>query len=150
MNVILPDFICLKIIANRNPGLKYTTLITDKISNPNVHEICQKLLDRVNYIGVSIAAQLGVGGTLVYVIIGLGLLAKAMMDLSTGFTSSQASTEVLTLLPGVFTTMADAAFMIVPALGTTLAAVLSETMSNHINQVIDKWYKEQSDEPDDH
>lgn len=99
------------------------------------------LHDRVNYVGITLAGQIGILGTVVYVIIGLGLLAQAMTTLSGGFANA-GSGGLHDLLPEVLNTMSLAALAIVPALGTTLVGLVTEAMTNHINYLSANWTKE--------
>ena len=96
------------------------------------------LYNRVDYVGITLAGQIGILGTVVYVIIGLGLLAQAMNALSSGFADG-ASGRLFELLPEVFNTMSLASLAIVPALGTTLVGLLTEAMTNHIKYIYGKW-----------
>ena len=98
------------------------------------------MYSRVNYVGITLAGQIGILGTVVYVIIGLGLLAQAMTTLSGGFANG-GSGGLHDLLPEVFNTMSLAALAIVPALGTTLVGLVTEAMTNHINYLSAYWAK---------
>jgi hypothetical protein len=100
-----------------------------------------RLYSRVNYVGITLAGQIGILGTVVYVVVGLGLLAQAMATLSGGFADG-ASGRLFDLLPEVFNTMSLAALAIVPALGTTLVGLVTEAMTNHINYLAGKWEKQ--------
>ena len=100
-----------------------------------------RLHGRVNYVGITLAGQIGILGTVVYVVVGLGLLAQAMAALTGGFTDG-ASGRLFDLLPEVFKTMSLAALAIVPALGTTLVGLVTEAMTNHINYILEKWEKQ--------
>ena len=97
-----------------------------------------RLHGRVNYVGITLAGQIGILGTVVYVVVGLGLLAQAMATLSGGFADG-ASGRLFDLLPDVFNTMSLAALSIVPALGTTFVGLVTEAMTNHINYISGKW-----------
>lgn len=91
--------------------------------------------------GITLAGQIGILGTVVCVIIGLGLLAQAMTTLSAGFANG-GSGKLHDLLPEVFNTMSLAVLAIVPALGTTLVGLATEAMTNHINYLSADWTKE--------
>jgi len=116
-------------------------LFADLRKKPLSIDRISSFYDRVNYVGITLAGQIGIVGTVVYVILGLGLLAQAMSALSGGF-SDGASGRLFELLPEVFNTMSLAALAIVPALGTTLVGLLTEAMTNHINYIYVKWKKQ--------
>ncbi|MEA3415876.1 MAG: hypothetical protein U9R02_06925 [Thermodesulfobacteriota bacterium] len=107
-------------------------LFADLRKKPLSFKKVRCLHGRVNYVGITLAGQIGILGTVVYVIIGLGLLAQAMTTLSCGFANG-GSGGLHDLLPEVLNTMSLAALAIVPALGTTLVGLVTEAMTNHIN-----------------
>ena len=113
-------------------------LFSDLRKIPLSIKVTPCLYNRVNYVGITLAGQIGILGTVVYVILGLGLLAQAMTTLSGGF-SDGSSGRLFELLPEVFNTMSLAALAIVPALGTTLVGLITEAMTNHINYIYGKW-----------
>jgi len=116
-------------------------LLADLRKTPFTDARYQKMYDGLEYVGITVASSLGLAGTLIYVIVGLSLLAGAMINLSAGFAGGEVSTQ-MALLPEAFNTMARAALQIVVALGTTICALASECMVNHVNRIAEKWSKE--------
>jgi hypothetical protein len=76
-------------------------------------------------------------GTLIYIIVGLGLMAEPMIAIAEKLKAEQ---PVLEILPEVFLTMGQAVTKIVPALGTTVGGLLAEMLATSVKRTFDHWH----------
>ncbi len=92
---------------------------------------------RATFVGVDLAGLLGMTGTLVYIIAGLGVLATNMISLAQGIGGgAPVSGQLGPILEG----MAAACSTMVPALGTTVAAVASECLVVCLERLGARWH----------
>ena len=90
------------------------------------------------YIGGKLAVNIGMIGTIFYIMAGLYLMGETMSDMAGIITQTGNGGNMMELLP--FNKMAGASLKIVPALGTTLVGLVSEMMIDHAKKIAKQWY----------
>lgn len=98
---------------------------------------CFDKWQQLSYVSITRASQWGMLGTLGYIIVGLGLMAAAMMTVAENLQSQKPMMDVL---PGIFLIMAQSVMKIVPALGTTVGAQIAEMLAVRVKKIIEDWY----------
>ncbi len=90
------------------------------------------------YIGGKLAVDIGMVGTIFYIMAGLYLMGETMSDMAGIIATAGDGGNMMEILP--FNKMAGASLKIVPALGTTLVGLVSEMMINHAKKIARQWY----------
>lgn len=111
-------------------------LEADRQNTPLSKQVCERWYDSGIYFR-DLAAILGFAGTMIYIIAGLGLMAKAMVGMSATIAGGAGATGGVADLP--FDQLAQAAMFLVPALGTSFVPLISEAMINHVERIMKRW-----------
>lgn len=116
----------------------WTFVQADRQGQPLPEAECERRYDTAVYIGIDQAALIGFAGTIIYIIIGLGLMAEAMMAMASAIGGGAMAKGGVANLP--FKQLAQAALFLVPALGTTFVPLISEAMVNHVGRIMQRWH----------